>query len=92
MGDRALRTRGHATRDPSNPGQKVGGTAWERALRADFDPASDKGRCYQFGGTFQKQCVVFSPCAAGKMSVTVDQTRKMRRDLAEVKFLARPRR
>lgn len=59
-----------------------GGTAWERSLKTKFEDGN--GRCYPFGCTFQKPRALYSPCAAGKLTVADDATLKMRSDLTEV--------
>lgn len=80
LGPCELRSRGHAVLDETT-GQKVGGTHWERSLKAEFD--EKRGRCYPFGCTYQKQRTIYSPCAAGKISASTEGDRSMRNNLAE---------
>lgn len=85
LGPRRSRTRSHAIVDRAT-GAKVGGTAWERSLKGAFK--AKRGRCYPFGCTYQKQKSLYSPCAAGKLSVADEDTLEMRKDLTEAS--ARP--
>lgn len=83
LGPRCDRRRGHALPDPLIPKTKVGGTAWERVPSVEFD--TTRGRCYPVGCSYQKQKLLYSPAAAGKLSVSNNSTRDMRKELLEVR-------